>query len=135
VKDAIEACEKKNQSFSRMGFCIPRPRVQLSLLSPHALLIASCILLMQLWTPPSHRLFMSTFMFVKPTSITNTLFGALFLALDRLQQPPPGNGTRVVGEGVAMADPAAVECVIRHWTLGDSQSLLKLHNRRYSAVN
>ena len=75
---------------------------------------------MQLWTPPSHRAFMSTSYQVKATPITNTLFGAFFLALDRLQQPGDGTG---VGEGVAMADPAAVECVLRHWTLGDSRSL------------
>ena len=78
---------------------------------------------MQLWTPPSHRVFMSE-LHVKATPITNTLFGAFFLALDRLQQLPPGDGT-MVGEGVAMADPAAVECVLRFWTLGDSQLLRK----------
>ncbi len=77
---------------------------------------------MQLWTPPSHRVFMSTSDEVKATPISNTLFGAFFLALDRLQQLPPGDVTWVE-EGVAMADPAAVECVLRHWTLGDSQSL------------
>ena len=78
---------------------------------------------MQLWTPPSHRVFMSTeSSYVKATPITSTLFGAFFLALDR-QQLPPGDGTGV-GEGVAMTDPAAVECVLRHWTLGDSKSLL-----------
>ncbi len=77
---------------------------------------------MQLWTPPSHRMFMSTSDEVKATPIANTLFGAFFLALDRLQQLPPGDVTGVE-EGVAMADPAAVECVLRHWTLGDSQSL------------
>ncbi len=79
---------------------------------------------MQLWTPPSHRVFMSSGISssVKATPITNTLFGAFYLALDRLQQLPPGDGTGV-GEGVAMADPAAVECVLRHWTLGDSRSL------------
>jgi hypothetical protein len=81
---------------------------------------------MQLWTPPSHRVFMSTYNVVKATPVTNTLFGAFFLALDRLQQLPPGDGTCLVGEGVAMADPAAVECVLRHWTLGDSQSHLKI---------
>ena len=81
---------------------------------------------MQLWTPPSHRVFMSTSQYVqvKATPTTNTLFGAFFLALDRLQQLHPGDATWV-GEGVAMADPAAVECVMRHWTLGDSQSLRK----------
>ncbi len=67
---------------------------------------------------------MSTSSEVKATPIANTLFGAFFLALDRLQQIPPGDGTGVE-EGVAMADPAAVEFVLRHWTLGDSQSLLK----------
>ncbi len=77
---------------------------------------------MQLWTPPSHRVFMSTSWYVKATPITNMLFGAFFLALDRLQQLPPGDGTGV-GEGVAMVDPAAVECVLRHWTLRDSRSL------------
>jgi hypothetical protein len=79
---------------------------------------------MQLWAPPSHRVFMSASIVVKATPITNTLFGAFFLALDRLQLLPSGDGTGV-GEGVAMADPAAVECVMRHWTLGDSQSLQK----------
>ncbi len=53
------------------------------------------------------------------SAATNTLFGAFFLALDRLQQVPLGDGTGV-GEGVAMADPTAVEFVLRHWTLGDS---------------
>ena len=80
---------------------------------------------MQLWTPPSHRVFMSTSDEVKATPITSTLLGAFFLALDRMQQLPPGDGTGV-GENVpdvAMADPTAVECVLRHWTLGDSQSL------------
>jgi hypothetical protein len=57
------------------------------------------------------------------TPITNTLFGAFFLALDRLQQLNSGDGTRV-GEGVVMADPAAVECVLRYWMLADSQFLL-----------
>jgi hypothetical protein len=80
---------------------------------------------MQLWTPPSHRVFMSTSNEVRATPITSTLFGAFFLALDRLQQIPSGDGAGVV-EGVAMADPAAVECVLRHWTLGDSQSLYKI---------
>ncbi len=79
---------------------------------------------MQLWTPPSHRVFMSTSNEVKATPITSTLFGAFFLALDRLQQLSPGDGTGV-WEGVATADPAAVECVLRHWTLGDSRSLEK----------
>jgi hypothetical protein len=64
---------------------------------------------------------MSTSDEVNATPIANTLFGAFFLAFDRLQQLPPGG----VGEGVAMTDPAAVECVLRHWTLGDSQSLRK----------
>ena len=77
---------------------------------------------MQLWTPPSHRVFMSTFSEVKATPIANTLFGAFFLALDRLQQLPPGDNTGL-GEGVAKVDPAAVECMLRHWTLGDSQYL------------
>ena len=79
---------------------------------------------MQLWTPPSHRVFMSTSWYVNATPITNTLFGAFFLALDRLQQQSPGDCTGA-GEGVALADPSAVECVLRHWTLGDSQSLRK----------
>ena len=79
---------------------------------------------MQLWTPPSHRVFTSTSNEVKATPIANALFGAFFLALDRLQQLPPRDG-RGVGEGVVMADPAAVECVLRHWTLGDSQSLTR----------
>jgi hypothetical protein len=77
---------------------------------------------MQLWTPPSHRVFMSESVYVNATPATNTLFGAFFLALNRLQQLPSGDGT-VVGEGVAMVDPAAVECVLRHWTLGDSRTL------------
>ncbi len=78
---------------------------------------------MQLWTPPSHRVFMSTSDEVRASPITNALFGAFFLALDRLQLLPPGDGACLVGKGVAMADPAAVECVLRHWTLGDSRSL------------
>ena len=58
------------------------------------------------------------------TPITSELFGAFFLALDRLQLLPPGDGDGTgVGEGVAMVDPAAVEYVLRHWTLGDSQTL------------
>ncbi len=77
---------------------------------------------MQLWTPPSHRVFMSTSNVFKATPTSNTLFGAFFLALDRLQQLSPGECTGV-GEGVAMADPVVVECVLLHWTLGDSQSL------------
>jgi hypothetical protein len=77
---------------------------------------------MQLWTPPSHRVFMSSYF--NGTLITNMLFGSFFIALERLQQSPPGDDTGV-GEGVAMTDPAAVECVLRHWTLGDSQSLGK----------
>ncbi len=63
---------------------------------------------------------MTRFHGVDATPVTNTLFGAFFLALDRLQQLPPGDGT---GVGVAMADPVAMECMLRHWTLGDSQSL------------
>jgi hypothetical protein len=55
-------------------------------------------------------------------STLDALFGAFFLALDRLQQLSAEDGTGV-GEGVAMADPAVVECVLRHWTLGDSQRL------------
>ena len=66
---------------------------------------------------------MSTSDEVDATPITNTLLGAFFLALDRLQQLPPGDGTCMVWERVAIADPAAVEDVLRHWTLGDSQSL------------
>ncbi len=75
---------------------------------------------MQLWTPPSHQMFVSASDYIEATPITNTLFGAFFLALDRLQQPGPFGDGKGVGEGVAMADPAAVECVLRHWTLGDS---------------
>jgi hypothetical protein len=75
---------------------------------------------MQLWAPPTHRLFLSNR--AQGTPITSTLFGTFFLALDRLQQLPSGDGTGA-GEGVAMVDPAAVECVLRYWTLGDSQSL------------
>jgi hypothetical protein len=67
---------------------------------------------------------MSTSDEVKATPITNTLFGTFFFALDRLQQHPPGDVTGV-GEGVAMVDPAAVECVLRDWTLGDSQFLAR----------
>ncbi len=77
---------------------------------------------MQLWSPPSHRVFMSDY-HASPT--TNTLFGAFFLALDRLQQLPPRDGSEV-GEVVAVVDPAAVECVLRHWTLGDSHALFTL---------
>jgi hypothetical protein len=72
---------------------------------------------------------MSTSFEVKATTIANTLFGAFFLALDRLQQLPPGDGIflGVDGTGVSeMVDPAAVECVLRHWTLGDSHSLQKI---------
>ncbi len=75
---------------------------------------------MQLWTPPLHRVFMSDFHDIYATPSTNTLFGAFFLALDRLHPRPPEDGG--VGEGVAMVDPAAVECVLRHWTLGDSRT-------------
>ena len=73
---------------------------------------------MQLWTPPTHRVFMSESSEVNATPATSTLFAAFFLALDRLQRLPPGDGTEV-----AMADPAAVECVLRHWTLGDSRTI------------
>ncbi len=59
---------------------------------------------------------------VNATPATNTLFVAFFLALDRLQQLP-GYGA---GEGVAMADPAMVECVLRHWTLQDSRTFLAI---------
>ncbi len=65
---------------------------------------------------------MSRSLYFNCSSDTNTLFGAFFLALDRMQQLASGDGTGV-GEGVAMADPAAVEYVLRHWTLGDSQQL------------
>ncbi len=83
---------------------------------------------MQLWTPPSHRVFLSDSYDFGATPTTNTLFGAFFLALDRLQLLPPEEGTGM-WEDVAMADPAAVECVLRHWTLGDSQSsILKCCN-------
>ncbi len=85
---------------------------------------------MQLWTPPSHRVFMSNFNDAKATPITSTLFGAFFLALDRLQQLSPGDGTWM-GEGVAMADPAAVECVLRHWTLGDSRDTFEIKGFSY----
>ncbi len=37
---------------------------------------------------------------IKAAPITNTLFGAFFLALDRLHQLPSGDGTGL-GEGVA----------------------------------
>ncbi len=62
------------------------------------------------------------------TPVTNTLFGAFFLALDRLQQLHSKDGAEVedgtgVREGVAMAEPTAVEYVLWHWTLGDPQSL------------
>ncbi len=56
------------------------------------------------------------------TPATNIIFGAFFLALDRMQHLPASDGTGEE-EGVAMADPAAVECVMRHWTLGDSRAL------------
>ncbi len=86
---------------------------------------------MQLWTPPTHRVFMFDFYSREimcdggsATPVTNTLFGAFFLALDRLQLSP-GDGTGA-GEGLAMVDPVAVECVLRHWTLGDSFSLTSL---------
>ncbi len=74
---------------------------------------------LQLWSPPAHRLFMSTLV---GASETNILFGAFLLALDRLQQFPPGGsaGEGVAMGGVAMVDPAAVECVLRNWTLGDT---------------
>ena len=85
---------------------------------------------MQLWTPPSHSVFSSEH---HGAPATNVLFGACFLALDRLQQLPPGDDTGMVErvamadpaavECVAMVDPAAVECVLRHWTLGDSYLL------------
>jgi hypothetical protein len=68
---------------------------------------------------------MSDFYQVQATPITNALFGAVFLALDRLQQFHPGSDGAGLGLGVAMVDPAAVECVVRHWTLGDSHSLRK----------
>ncbi len=71
---------------------------------------------------------MSTSDSVTATPATNTLFGAFFLALDHLQLPP-GDDTGV-GDGVAMVDPAAAECVLRHWTLGDSRALCKLLSPR-----
>jgi hypothetical protein len=89
---------------------------------------------MQQWAPPAHNPFLSNKCHwndetkeweVRGTPATNTLFGAFFLALERLQQLlelPPGEGTEV-GEGVAMVDPAAAECALRHWTLGDSSTL------------
>ena len=61
---------------------------------------------------------------------TNTLFAAFFLALDRLQQtdiPPDVAASDIAEERgsitTAMVDPAAIECVLRSWTLRDSQTL------------
>ncbi len=70
----------------------------------------------QFWSPPLHPLFSSR-RFGAP--VINMLFGAFFLALDRLQQLPHEHRDAGVGEGVAMVDPAAVECVLRHWKLDD----------------
>ncbi len=68
---------------------------------------------------------------------TNTLFGAFFLALDRLQLVREGVSLEHVEEckrqqqevdgsllvGLPMVDPAAVECVLRYWMLEDSAGL------------
>jgi hypothetical protein len=149
--------------------------------------VVTLVLTFKFWAPPKHRLFASR----AGSRSTNMLFGAFFLALDRLQQladnlgemsisaiesaahevhggeewnqedavrcgPASSEGDGLegeqegVGEGereekregegeaamsgtggagcncesVATVNPAAVEYVLRHWTLGDSISLL-----------
>ena len=60
-------------------------------------------------------------------SAANPLFGAFLLALDRLQStrvPEEDAMAAVALECVAMADPAAVECVLRHWTYEDSKMVM-----------
>ncbi len=88
----------------------------------------ACKLIQQLWTPPTHQKFC-----FKSTSL-NALFAVFFLALDRLQRdveaPCSSCGTESeksvccarVG-GLASLDPAAVEHVLRFWTLGDCKAL------------
>ena len=80
----------------------------------------------KLWAPPRHGAFVNTSTKFAATPITNTIFGAFFLALDRLQQLLVEDGTGAV----AMADPAVVECVLRHWTLGDSRVLCRVALQR-----
>jgi hypothetical protein len=86
----------------------------------------ACKLKWQLWTPPTHQKFC-----FKSTSL-NELFGVFFLALDRLQrdmEAPCSCGTESeksvccarVG-GLASLDPAAIEHVLRYWTLGDCKA-------------
>ena len=57
------------------------------------------------------------------TPTTNVLFGAFFLALERLQLFSKHD--MAMGECVAPVDPAAVECVLRHWMLADSRVLFE----------
>jgi hypothetical protein len=57
------------------------------------------------------------------TPTTNVLFGAFFLALERLQLSSEHD--MAMGECVALVDPAVVECVLRHWMLADSRVLFE----------
>jgi hypothetical protein len=52
-------------------------------------------------------------------SVPTRSLGEVFLALDRLEQLPHGDST--AGGTIFLADPAAVESVLRHWKLRNSK--------------
>jgi hypothetical protein len=66
-------------------------------------------------------MFMSDSTAVNATPEVNVLFAAFFLAVERLDGSAKSPGPE--SDCVAITDPAALECVLRHWTLGDSRSL------------